>query len=62
MRQFQCPLTREQNLDVLEIDSGLVEPGEMQTFRFIAPEPGEYTVICTVSGHYPLMQGRLVAQ
>ena len=28
--------------------------------QFTAPEPGTYVVICTIAGHYPLMQGRLV--
>ena len=43
---------------------GLVDPavdGEptLETVTFTAPDVGEYLVICTVAGHYPLMQGRL---
>ncbi len=30
--------------------------------QFTAPPPGTYVVICTIAGHYPLMQGRLIVQ
>ncbi len=43
---------------------GLVDPmvddePTVDTVTFTAPDVGEYLVICTVAGHYPLMQGRL---
>lgn len=38
----------------------VVPAGSTETYTFTAPsEVGEYLVICTVPGHYPLMQGRL---
>ncbi|MBX3012144.1 MAG: hypothetical protein KF832_11590 [Caldilineaceae bacterium] len=38
---------------------GMVYGNSQTTITFNAPEPGDYLVICTVSGHYPEMQGRL---
>ncbi len=40
-------------------DIGNVAAGESLTGRFDVPEAGEYTIICTVAGHYPSMQGKL---
>lgn len=46
---------------IIMYDTGLIDPNSSSTAVFTAPvEPGEYTVICTVAGHYPGMQGRLV--
>lgn len=39
---------------------GMVYGNSQTTITFTAPEPGEYMVICTVDGHYPEMQGRLL--
>lgn len=39
---------------------GMVYGNSQTTITFTAPEPGEYMVICTVNGHYPEMQGRLL--
>jgi plastocyanin len=50
----------ETDSGILLTEGGLVAGGESATKTFTAPEPGEYTVICTVAGHYPSMQGRLV--
>lgn len=45
---------------LLMYDAGLVEPGGATSATFTAPtEPGSYTVVCTVAGHYPSMQGVL---
>ena len=45
---------------ILLFQTGLVAGGASYNDSFVAPAPGEYTVICTVAGHYPGMQGRLV--
>lgn len=53
----------EANKEMLLWDAGIVPPGESATVSFTAPtDPGIYTVICTVPGHYPAMQGRLVVE
>lgn len=56
------PFVEADSGDIILQDSGLTQPGESATFSFTAPDPGEYQVICTVAGHYPLMQGRLVVE
>jgi plastocyanin len=57
------PFEAEGNADLLLYDPGVVSPGETSTVTFTAPEePGEYVVVCTVAGHYPLMQGRLFVE
>lgn len=49
------------NADLILKETGLIGAGESFRESFFAPsEPGEYLVICTVAGHYPSMQGRLV--
>lgn len=57
------PFVEADHSGIILLDSGLEPPGESATFNFTAPtDPGEYTVICTVAGHYPLMQGRLIVE
>jgi plastocyanin len=59
--EIPAPFEIENHSDLILYDTGVVQPGEQKSFPFQVPdEPGEYTVICTVSGHYPIMQGRLV--
>jgi uncharacterized cupredoxin-like copper-binding protein len=53
------PFDIETSGDIVLYDTGHIEPGSTTTATFTAPEAGEYVVICTVAGHYPLMQGRL---
>lgn len=48
--------------DLILFDIGEVAGGESWNSVFTAPAPGEYTVICTVAGHYPAMQGKLVVE
>lgn len=43
-------------------DLGNAAGGATKNLRFTAPAPGEYMVICTVAGHYPAMQGRLIVK
>ena len=57
------PFVEEDGSDIILQDSGLTPAGEEATYTFTAPaDPGEYQVICTVPGHYPLMQGVLVVE
>ena len=53
------PFMPDDNADVLLYDPGALDPGESKTVTFEAPIPGLYTVICTIPGHYPVMQGKL---
>jgi len=49
--------------DLILYSTGVVGAGESTTVPFRVPnEPGEYIVICTIAGHYPGMQGRLIIQ
>lgn len=54
------PYEEGQSGDILLHGVGMVYGNSQTTVTFTAPEPGEYMVICTVSGHYPAMQGRLL--
>ena len=42
--------------------TGVLEGGQTGSVTFIAPAPGTYIYLCTVPGHYPLMQGKLIVQ
>jgi plastocyanin len=54
------PYEEGQGGNILLHGIGMVYSNSQTTSTFIAPEAGEYLVICTVSGHYPAMQGRLL--
>lgn len=54
------PYEEGQSGNILLHGIGMVYNHSQTTTTFTAPEPGEYMVICTVSGHYPAMQGRLL--
>lgn len=41
--------------------SSIVNPGETIEWTFVVPPPGTYPYICTFSGHFTMMQGRLVS-
>jgi|GEM_PF-1955090 len=59
----EVPIPYVEDSSIAYYSSPLVDGGSEQTFTFTAPnEPGEYTVICTPPGHYPLMQGRLIVE
>jgi uncharacterized cupredoxin-like copper-binding protein len=61
-KDIPMPFT-DANKDLEYFSSGVLKPATQKTDTFKAPtEPGEYTVICTVPGHYPVMQGRLVVK
>lgn len=45
--------------DIILFDLGNIDGGTTGSGTFTAPAAGTYTVICTVAGHYPTMQGQL---
>ncbi len=48
------------NTSKVLVNTKLLQPSESATIYFIAPtEPGEYTYVCTVPGHFYTMQGIL---
>ena len=53
------PYEEGQAGDIVLHGVGMVYNNSQTTITFIAPESGEYQVICTVAGHYPFMQGKL---
>jgi plastocyanin len=59
--EVPMPFT-DANKDLLLYDSGALKPSTQKADKFTAPAKGEYTVICTIAGHYPVMQGRLIVQ
>lgn len=60
--KIPVPYQEGQVGDILLYGIGMVYKDSKTTVTFTAPEAGEYIVICTVSGHYPTMQGRLVVK
>ncbi len=60
--KIPAPYQEGQAGNLLLYGVGMVYRNSQTTATFTAPEPGEYTVICTVSGHYPTMQGRLIVK
>lgn len=61
--ELPVPFMPDQNADLILWEGGVLASGGKDTEVFTAPDaPGEYIVICTVAGHYPSMQGRLVVE
>lgn len=60
--EVPVPYVEEENEDILLYNPGRAQAGETLEATFQAPDVGEYMVICTVAGHYPVMQGRLVVE
>ncbi len=61
--ELPVPFMPDQNKDLLYWEAGVLQAGQKDSETFTAPsEPGEYIVICTVAGHYPAMQGRLIVE
>ncbi|WP_214070713.1 plastocyanin/azurin family copper-binding protein [Mucilaginibacter sp. dw_454] len=50
------------NTPKILFNATLVGPGSSQTIYFVAPKPGKYTYVCTVPGHYFVMQGTLTVE
>jgi azurin len=46
----------------LLFNAGVLAAGTKKNVDFTAPLPGEYKIVCTVPGHFPLMQGKLVVK
>lgn len=60
---ISVPFTEGQSSHLIEYGAGMIYGQNQTTITFTAPEEiGEYLVICTVPGHYPSMQGRLVVE
>jgi plastocyanin/glucose/arabinose dehydrogenase len=50
------------NTPKILFNTTLVGPGSAQTIYFVAPKPGKYTYVCTVPGHFYVMQGTLIVE
>lgn len=61
VRSLAAQQTADLLCDVL-FKAGVIESGEKGETIFTAPAPGIYTAICTVAGHFPAMQGKLVVE
>lgn len=60
--EVPVPFIEADNGDMILEDTGLNAAGQSTTTTLPAPAAGEYQVICTVAGHYPSMQGKLIVQ
>ena len=61
--EMPVPFMPDQNEELILWAAGVLKAGEKKSEPFPAPAvPGEYLVICTVAGHFPAMQGKLVVQ
>ena len=58
--EVPMPFDSAQHGDTLLYSTDVLEGGTTASATFTAPEAGEYLVVCTVAGHYPTMQGKLV--
>jgi hypothetical protein len=58
--EVPSPYEEGQGGEIILHGIGMVYGNSQTTITFTAPEAGEYQVICTVSGHYPYMQGKLI--
>ena len=61
--EVPMPFMPDQNQDLILWAAGVLKAGEKKLEPFPAPtDLGEYIVVCTVAGHYPVMQGRLIVE
>ncbi len=60
--EIPVPFDLSAGSDSLLFEAGVVESGQQTSVTFTAPDAGVYSVICTVAGHYPAMQGKLVVE
>ncbi|NJN95037.1 MAG: hypothetical protein HC875_13510 [Anaerolineales bacterium] len=56
------PFIEADNKDIILAQTGLTAAGKTGSYDLTAPLPGEYKIICTVAGHYPSMQGKLIVK
>ena len=61
LRAHQNDYIPEQEMDRILAHSTLAQPGDTIEFTFTVPPPGVYPYICTYSGHFTMMQGRLIS-
>ncbi len=52
----------QQEMDRILAASNLAYPGDTVVVEFTVPGPGTYPYICTFSGHFTMMQGRLIVE
>lgn len=50
------------NTPKILFNATLVGPGSSQTIYFVAPKAGKYTYVCTVPGHFYVMQGTMTVE
>ncbi|MDB5158647.1 MAG: large, multifunctional secreted protein [Mucilaginibacter sp.] len=50
------------NTPKILFNATLVGPRSSQTIYFVAPKPGKYTYVCTVPGHFYVMQGTMTVE
>lgn len=60
--ELPLPFLAEEHKDLILWGSTNVQAAQKSSETFTAPAAGEYQVICTVAGHFPVMQGKLVVQ
>lgn len=60
--ELPIPFLVEDHKDLILWSSTNVQAGQKSAETFTAPEAGKYQVICTVAGHYPVMQGELMVE
>ena len=57
--KVSVPYNGGEESDILLYRVGMLYKNNQTMAAFTAPDPGEYLVICTVTDHYPYMQGVL---
>lgn len=60
--ELPLPFLADEHKDLILWASTNVQAGQKSAETFSVAEAGEYLVICTIAGHYPVMQGKLVVQ
>ncbi|MEM7535860.1 MAG: hypothetical protein AAF639_27015 [Chloroflexota bacterium] len=60
--QVPVPYEEGENSSILMYIAGMLYKNNETTVTFTAPDVGQYQIICTVSGHYPDMQGVLIVE
>jgi len=61
LQAYQNEYIPEEKMDRIIAYSKLAFPGDIVEITFVVPPPGIYPYICTYSGHFTTMQGRLIS-
>jgi azurin len=61
LRAHRNEFIPKDQMDRIVAFSKLAFPGDAVEFSFVVPPPGIYPFICTYSGHFTMMQGRLIS-